>query len=309
MTFATPAALIFVPVFVVGVYIFLRVIAERGKKQAFAYSSLTFAESVFTRNVWLERILLAMILLGVATATLALAGPQVTLKVAQRDGAVVFCVDTSGSMASTDILPTRAKAAVNAMHLFVQHLPSGVKVGVVSFSTSADPVLTPDGDRTAIDQAIDRIPEPNGATAIGDGLLLSEQLLPKTGRRAIVLLTDGVNNRGSDPSEAAQELAAHHIKLYTVGIGTSDSGQIIPGTNEAADADPDALRQYAETTGGKFEAVKDANEIAAAFLKLSQETAWESRKVNFALLAALFGAALLGASVIFGLAMGRVPLP
>ena len=307
MTFATPIYLLLIPVLLCVLYGLMHIMSRRNRKQVLAYSALAFAERVFKRNLFLELLFSGIILFGVASATFALAGPRLTMNVPQRDGAVVICIDTSGSMASSDILPTRAQAALKAIHLFVEHLPAGVKVGIVSFSTAVDPVLTPNSDRASIDDAIGRIPEPNGATSIGDALLLSEQLLPKDGRRAVVLLTDGVNNRGSDPVEAAQDMAAHHITLYTVGIGTSDSGQIIPGTNEAADADPDALRQYAEVTGGKFAAVKDASEIASAFLQLSREATWQSKQVSLSLPAALIGAAALCVGVIFGLAMGRFP--
>ncbi len=308
MTFTYPLALLLLPFTVWGFWRLSSWLRQRQRANAFTYTSLAFASSVFGRNVLLERCLLLLPLLAVAVATFALAGPSVTLRLPQHDGSVVVCIDTSGSMATRDISPTRASAAVQAAHLFVHHLPQGVRVGVVSFASNANVLLTPEPEPNVVDQALERIPAPNGATAIGDALVLAEQMLPARGRRAIVLLTDGVNNRGSDPSEAAQELATHHIVLYTVGIGTSQSGQLIPGTDEAADADPDALRGYAETTGGAFVAVSDAAQIANAFLQLARETTWEAQSIKLAMPAMVFSALALLLTWILALAFGRVPL-
>jgi len=54
------------------------------------------------------------------------------------------------------------------------------------------------------------------------------------------LITDGVNNSGDDPMEVAQRLGTQHIPVYPVGIGTQNGG-LIPGTNEEATIDEDAL--------------------------------------------------------------------
>jgi Ca-activated chloride channel family protein len=305
--FSTPIYLLLVPFCVMIVWFVLRELVQRRQANAATYSSLAFARSVFGRNLILERFLAALVLFGIAAPAFALSGPKLLVRVPLRDGAVVLCIDTSGSMATPDIVPTRAEGASKAAHLFVQHIPEGVRVGIVSFSTNANTVLPLDTSREVIDQSIERIPNPNGATAIGDALLLAEQTLPKQGQRAVILLTDGVNNRGNDPIAAAQDLALHHITLFTVGIGTHDSGQLVPGTNEAADADPDALRQYAELTGGKFFAVKDAESIASAFLSLTQETAWSTRPIDIALPSAIIGAISLLFGLLAGLFFGRFP--
>ena len=71
------------------------------------------------------------------------------------------------------------------------------------------------------------------------------RLLPNAGKRAIVLVTDGVNNMGADPLEVASGLGARGIRIFTVGIGTNGSGIAIPGTSEEASIDEDALRAIA----------------------------------------------------------------
>jgi Ca-activated chloride channel family protein len=307
MIFATPVFLLLLPVLIAAVSYALRALLRRRQENAAAYGSLAFAKSVFARNFALERMLAGLVLLGVAAPTFALAGPRLLVHVPSHEGSVVLCVDTSGSMATTDIAPTRAQAANRAAHLFVRNLPEGIRVGMVAFSSQASTILPLETSREVIDQGVERLPDPNGATAIGDALLLGEETLPKTGQRAIVLLTDGVNNRGSDPVAAAQDLAFHHITLYTVGIGTHGSGEMVPGTNEAADSDPEALREYAELTGGEFFPVKDADEIASTFLALTRRTSWSTKQIDIALPSALAGASSLLLGLLAGLFFGRFP--
>lgn len=307
MIFATPIFLLLLPILIAIVSFVFRGLLGRRQENAAAYGSLAFARSVFARSLPLERLLAGLLLFGVAAPAFALAGPRLLVHVPSHDGSVVLCVDTSGSMATTDIVPTRAQAASNAAHIFVQNLPEGIRVGIVSFSSQANVILPLEMSREVIDEGVERIPSPNGATAIGDALLLAEETLPKTGQRAIVLLTDGVNNRGSDPIAAAQDLALHHITLYTVGIGTQNSGELVPGTDEAAGTDPDALREYAELTGGEFFPVKDADEIASTFLALTRETSWNTKQIDVALPSALAGASSLLLSMLAGLFFGRFP--
>jgi Ca-activated chloride channel homolog len=307
--FATPVFLLLLPILIVVVSYMLRALLGRRQENSAAYGSLAFAKSVFTRNLALERLLAGLLLFGVAAPAFALAGPRLLVHVPSHEGSVVLCVDTSGSMATTDIVPTRAQAASRAAHLFVQNLPEGIRVGIISFSSQANVVLPLETStsREVIDEGVERIPDPNGATAIGDALLLAEETLPKTGQRAVVLLTDGVNNRGSDPIAAAQDLALHHITLFTVGIGTQNSGEMVPGTDEAAGTDPEALREYAELTGGEFFPVKDADEIASTFLALTHETSWNTKQIEIALPSALAGASSLLLCLLAGLAFGRFP--
>ncbi len=111
--------------------------------------------------------------------------------------------------------------------------------------------------------ALDTVPPANGATAIGDALALAGQMLPASGHRAIVLVTDGVNNNGVDPLEVAQQLGARGIAIYTVGIGTNGSGLAIPGTTEEASIDEDALREIATAGNGTYTRTVDAAAIAA----------------------------------------------
>jgi Ca-activated chloride channel family protein len=219
----------------------------------------------------------------------------------------VVCVDTSGSMQSSDVSPTRAQAAIDALHRFVKALGPQVRIGIVSFSTQAQADIQPTTDRGALADAIDTIPKPNGATAIGDALNLAGQMLPSSGRRAIILLTDGVNNRGSDPLEISHDLANHHIPVYTIGIGTQNSGQIIPGSDEEASTDPAALKQYSDITGGTSVIAADASSIIGAFATLATSSIWEVQRIDASIISAMLGGLCMTATILLGSGLGKFP--
>jgi Ca-activated chloride channel family protein len=244
---------------------------------------------------------LALLAFGVA-----LAGPKATIAVPVH-GSVILCVDTSGSMRATDVEPSRADAAAAAVRAFIDAVPDGTQVGVVAFAGAAGVVALPTTDKDALREALARIPPPNGGTAIGDALLAAAQQLPAGGRRAIVLITDGVNNAGADPLTVAPQLGASGIEVDTIGIGTNGSGQLIPGTGEAAALDEDALREIAGDARGAYARAGDAGTLRGRLAALAQSTTRERRQVDLAFPCALAAGCVLIAAVAAGMLAGRFP--
>ncbi|HYL26270.1 MAG TPA: VWA domain-containing protein, partial [Candidatus Nitrosotalea sp.] len=132
------------------------------------------------------------------------------------------------------------------------------------------------------------------------------QMLPATGHRVVILVTDGVNNSGTDPTEVAQWLGAHHIPVYTVGIGTSNGG-LIPGTNEEATIDEEALRGYAEVSGGAYARVENATELRDALARLGRVTSLQQKPVDASLGFTVAGAIGMLAAFLAGFGLGRYP--
>jgi len=280
---------------------------SRERRDAFTYSNLTFLLDAARVSPWPARILCGAVVAGVLLAGTAFAGVRVIMPVAWREGSVVVCLDTSGSMRATDVDPSREAAVRDAARRFVAAVPAGTRIAIVSFATTAQQVGELTDDRDTILQAIDNVPPANGATAIGDALALAGRILPATGKRAVVLVTDGVNNRGSDPLTVAQELASRRIPVYTVGIGTNGSGLAIPGTSEEASIDEDALRAIAASGGGTYTRTSDAPALAAAFGKLARQVTWERRRVDISFGLAVAGAATLLATFLGAVLAGRFP--
>jgi Ca-activated chloride channel homolog len=175
----------------------------------------------------------------------------------------VLALDRSGSMLAQDVDPDRITASRQAATSFVKSLPSGFSVGVVTFSDSADAVSAPSRDKAAAEKAIARI-QAGGGTAIGDAIERSLGLLgvtsattPKTGKgRAILLLSDGSNTQGIDPSTAVAAARRAGVPVYTIALGTPDGVLDLQALGMGVGTvpvppDPEALRAIARDTGGE----------------------------------------------------------
>ena len=219
----------------------------------------------------------------------------------------MLCVDTSGSMRATDVAPTRADAAAAAVRAFVDSVPDGTRLGIVAFAGGAGVVAPLTDDKDVVRDAIARIPPPNGGTAIGDALAAAARELPKSGRRAIVLITDGVNNLGVDPLTTAQQIGANGIEIDTIGIGTNDSGQLVPGTDQAATIDEDALRQIASSARGVYARANDAGTLRARLAALANSTTKEKKRIDASLPLAVAGGAVVILALAGGMLAGRFP--
>ncbi len=280
---------------------------RRRSAQALTYSNLAFALEALRAPRWPAAALFGAYVVAVAALSLSLASPNFVVRVPSRDGTVVLCIDTSGSMRAVDLSPTRAAAAKAAARAFVDSVPEGTRIGIVTFSSDASAQLAPTADLDAAREALDHIPPPDGGTAIGDALQLAARILPPRGRRAIVLLTDGVNNRGSDPVAASQTIGATGVRIETVGVGSSDSGETIPGTSDPADLDIDALRTIAQNGSGRYVGARDAAALQEAFRRIALDTAWTKKRIDGSLPFAFGGGALLVLTFLASLATGRVP--
>jgi Ca-activated chloride channel family protein len=306
MSFANPLLVVVAILAAIGAIVLVRLVDRRASSQAFAYSNVAFVERVAGRNVALDRILVAAFVLGVFGLVGALAGPHLTAAVPSNDATVVLCVDTSGSMRATDVAPSRIEAARAAVTAFIDALPSGTKVGIVAFSTGAIVIQSPTADRDQARAAVASIPPPNGGTAIGDALVSAARMLPEKGARAIVLLTDGVNNSGSSPLEVAPQIGATGTRIFTVGIGTQNGG-LIPGTMEEAQIDEDALRAVADAGHGDYRRATDAGDLQGALARLVRETVWEKKRVDASLGFAVVGGLFVTLAALGAATIGRFP--
>ena len=279
---------------------------QREHADALLYSDIDFLARAVRPRAWIPRTMRALVIAGVGALALAAAGPRLVLPVPVHDGYAFICIDTSGSMQSTDVAPDRAAAANAAARAFIEQAAPGTHIGIISFATTAGIVQPLTTDRAQAIGALAQVPSPNGATAIGDALRLAAQSLPPSGHRVVVLITDGVNNTGTDPAVMAHWLGAHHIPVYTVGIGTNN-GSIIPGTTEQATIDEQALRAYANESGGAYARAADATQLEHVLARLGRIVSLERKAVDVSLPAALIGGGALFFVLLALLGLGRIP--
>ena len=306
MSIDHPARLALGIVALVAFIVLYERLQRRATARDLAYSNVPFFVEAAKPRQWIPRTLQALWIVALAGVVLGVSGPHLTIPVPARDGSVFICIDTSGSMAATDVFPTRAQAAKSAARAFIGQSPSGTKIGIISFAGAAGVVAPLSADHQSVAAELDEVPLPNGATAIGDALKLAAGLLPPTGHRVVILITDGVNNTGTDPMEVAQWLGAHHVPVYTVGIGTPNGG-LIPGTNEEATIDEEALRGYASASGGAYARAENAGQLRDALARLGRVTSLTRKPVDASLGFAIAGALGMLAAFLAGFGLGRYP--
>jgi Ca-activated chloride channel family protein len=304
---------------------------RRRARYAVAFTNLDVLASVATtrRRPW-RWLPLGLFLLALASASAAVARPTAKVSVPSDKATVVLLVDVSGSMRASDVKPTRLGAAQQAMDLFADNVPKSVKVGLVSFSSSADELVVPTTDRSILHEGIDLL-VPEAGTAIGDGLELAVHVANtslagvkrgKDGRLpgAIVLLSDGAQTRGVlTPLQGAAKAREAGLRVFTVALGTKNGtldpnagpyggyglgGGFGPGGRFPVRPDPVTLAAIAKATGGQAYQAKSSAKVQSVYKELGASIARKSarREISswFVGLAAVFLLGSLGAGRLVG---------
>lgn len=259
---------------------------------------------------WKRNLGSGLYLLAVALGIIAVARPQATVPAPDNLAGVMLAIDISRSMRATDIEPDRFTAAKREAQNFIRALPQGAKVGLVSFAgyTTLEAPLTTDHQKV-IDQ-IDTL-QMFRRTAIGDGLGESLKAFPlddkgkPLGPSTVVLLSDGRNNWGSDPLEAAQKAKEMGVIVHTIGLGkrmTEDETQF----NNFMAFDEETLRAIAETTGGQYYAAESAKALQDAYRRLGRVVGWKPTLTEVSGMLALLAGLLLASSLVVSNVRRRV---
>lgn len=254
----------------------------------------------------------ALMLASLAVLAIALARPQVRTRVAVDEGSLVLVTDHSGSMAATDVRPTRLAAAVSAANTFIDQLPSVVRLGAVTFSSSPDAVQQPVANHAAARSIIDA-QSASGGTNTGEALQLALELLkgsdPKHPPSAIVLLSDGAANEGPDPVSVAQQAGHDRIPIYTVALGTAAG--VLPGPFggvQSVPPDPQLMQAIARVSGARAFNAQSADELSSIYKHLGHELGTVAHKHQITAEFALAGVILLlGAAAASVRWSGRLP--
>lgn len=209
--------------------------------------------------------LFSLTFLALTLFAIAAARPQKISVIEQPEKGrnIVLVLDASQSMTAVDF-PTnfgdvsRMEGVKTVVSEYVRSRTQD-RVGLVVFGNTAylqSPLTT---DTALVGELVQDL-KPGVAgdgTAIGDGMGLGLKVIKeaKDATKAIILLTDGVNNAGSvSPSKAAKVARDLGIPIHTIGIGsgTATLGNNLFGYGPPAEVDEKALREIAKLTGGVY---------------------------------------------------------
>ncbi|MFC1464096.1 MAG: VWA domain-containing protein [Candidatus Brachytrichaceae bacterium NZ_4S206] len=338
----------------VALYVWMQ---RRRRRFAVRFSSLSLVrEAQPNHSRWRRYLPPALFLAALASLVFALARPVTVFAVPSSKTTIIMAMDVSRSMCSTDIPPNRLVAAQNAALTFIEAQKPGVPIGVVAFAGFAELVQAPTTDREALREAILSLTT-GRRTAIGSAILKSLEVIaevdpdvapPVTDRSTtvapvpvapgqfaphiIVLLTDGASNTGPRPEEAAQQAADRGIRVYTIGFGTEQGGEM-PNCNPRyvgnepysgygmgsggafgggfvgqfrRGIDEETLKRVATMTSAEYYPAESTEELVSVFRELPTHliAKYETQEISFAF--AALGALL--AALAFALSLMWHPL-
>ena len=231
---------------------------------------------------------LALLWLGWALMVTALARPQmigepISFPTSGRD--LMLAVDISGSMSTEDMAlrgeqVTRLAVVKAVVRDFISRR-TGDRVGLVLFGTNAYVQAPLTFDLGTIEQLLIEAPVgiAGGKTAIGDAIGLAVKRLRDrpAASRVLVLLTDGSNNVGEIAPLKAAELARDiGVRVHTIGVGADEMeisslfGFGRRMVNPSADLDEAALREIADTTGGRYFRAADTQALVGIYDEIAK---------------------------------------
>lgn len=317
--------LIFVPL--VALYIYRR----RQGDAAITVSTVRSAVRVpKTLRYYLRDVPFALRLAALAMLIVALARPQRAEHFTDTNSEgidIVMAVDVSTSMLARDFNPDRLSVAKEVAATFIADR-YGDRIGLVVFageSFTQSPLTT---DQSALQTMLGRIRSGiiEDGTAIGNGLATSINRLRESDAKSkvVILLTDGVNNRGQiAPLTAAKIAKEQGIKVYTIGIGTmgeapypvfNEAGKVVDYVKAKVEIDEKALKQIADETGGQYfratnkeslQAIYDEiNTLEKSHIEVEQHTVMHELFLPYALAALLL---LLLEFIVKRLILKRIP--
>ena len=223
-------------------------------------------------------------LIAVALLIVAIARPRSSSNVSRTDAEgidIVLALDVSTSMLARDFNPDRIEAAKNIAIEFISQRPSD-RIGVVVFageSYTQSPLTT---DRATLINLIKEIECGliDDGTAIGNGLANAVARLKdsQAKSRVVILLTDGVNNRGEiAPLTAAEIARTYGVRVYTIGVGAMGTAPYpvmtpfgVQVRNIPVEIDEELLEQIAEQTGGSYFRATDNTKLMQIYGEINE---------------------------------------
>lgn len=259
---------------------------RRGQPGAFTFSLTPLLAAGPQAGRSLTRLLFVLRNLALIGLIVALARPRSGARaesVTSEGINIVLAVDLSSSMLALDFQPeNRLEVAKATMKRFIAGR-SADRIGVVAFAGEALTQVPLTLDYPVVDAAVDNLQagQLEDGTAIGTAIATAANRLRAAPgpSRVLILLTNGVNNRGAiDPRTGAKAAAAFGIKIYTIGIGTEGLAPVPVGRglfglryeNREVRIDEPLLSDIARVTHGRYFRARDAEALRQIYQQIDQ---------------------------------------
>jgi Ca-activated chloride channel family protein len=267
---------------VVGHYIWR---AVKGSTPSLQVSSLAaFAKKGSGLRYYFEHVPFILRCVAIALLIIAIARPRSSASFDKTDTEgidIIFAMDVSTSMLARDFKPDRINAAKDIAIQFIAERPYD-RMGIVVFAGESFTQCPLTTDRATLINLMKDIETGliEDGTAIGNGLATAVARLKDSDAksRVIILLTDGVNNRGEiAPLMAAEIAKTYGIRVYSIGVGArgmapypfmTERGIIIQQV--PVEIDEDMLKQISEMTDGRYFRATDNTKLMEIYSEINK---------------------------------------
>ena len=194
---------------------------------------------------------------------------------------IVLAMDVSTSMLARDFTPDRISAAKDIAIEFISQRPTD-RMGIVVFAGESYTQCPLTTDRATLINLMKEISTDliEDGTAIGNGLATAVARMKDSDAksRVVILLTDGVNNRGEITPQMAAEIAkTYGIRVYTIGVGANGMAPYPVMTPWGVDIqkvqveiDEALLSEIASTTGGRYFRATDNTKLMEIYNEINK---------------------------------------
>lgn len=261
---------VLIPLVVISHFYFLK----RNQDKAMRFANFEALKRIAGERFVTKNLIILFIRLGVIIAMI-LVLTQTTLHYdgMRNDFDYVLAIDTSSSMTSSDISPSRLVAARNAALSFIDTLNTDAELGLVTFAgvTYVRNPLSDQTTRLRLKVASLNISRISGTDISGAIITATNLFHDETRGKAIILITDGVDTVGGYLDKNIQEATRYakneRVVIFPVGLGTENApiGYLPVDYNLTSSIDTDALLYMANQTGGEAVFPESSEELADYF--------------------------------------------
>mgnify|MGYP003455145013 FL=1 len=213
---------------------------------------------------------------------------------------IVLAMDVSTSMLARDLTPDRINASKDIAIEFISQRPSD-RMGIVVFAGESFAQCPLTTDRATLINLMKEVQTDliEDGTAIGNGLATAIARMKDSDAksRVVILLTDGVNNRGEVSPQMAAEIAkTYGVRVYTIGVGKEGMAPYpvmtpwgVEVRNVQVEIDEKLLAEIAESTGGRYFRATDNTKLAEIYAEINKMEKAKTTVDSFPVYKELFG--------------------
>lgn len=290
-----------IPVLLIIHYLYLE-LAER-KPHLRVSTSVPWKLSGGSVLGWIRHLPFAFRILAVVMIIIAMARPRSSQEMDRVDTEgidIMLTMDVSTSMLARDFKPDRISAAKDIAIEFISQRPSD-RIGIVVFAGESYTQCPLTTDRATLINLMKEVQTDliEDGTAIGNGLATAVARLKDSNAksRVVILLTDGVNNRGEITPQTAAEIAkTYGVRVYTIGVGAMGTAPYpvmtpwgVDVQNVRVEIDEELLSEIAETTGGRYFRATDNTKLMEIYSEINKMEKDRTTINSFPVYKELFG--------------------